>query len=109
MIDLDTKAEQAAAQTAMVENLPTKGDRGVMGTATAGLTIKQLWWAAKSGLSLKVYARQLLRAGDENAAIVKTWYANKDGALNAKRSDKSLARISAERSATKLARKPKKG
>jgi hypothetical protein len=55
-----------------------RGDSGVLGTATAGLTIRQLWHTANSGLSFK----------DETKALVaREWFANKLGSKNAKRSD----------------------
>jgi len=65
-----------------------RGDSGVLGTATAGLTIRQLWHTANSGLSLKQFARQLLKGKDETKALVaREWFANKLGSKNAKRSD----------------------
>ena len=42
-------------------NQKSHGERGEVGTATAGQTVKQLWTASKSGVSLKTFARQLLK------------------------------------------------
>lgn len=85
---------------------PARGSRGELGVASAGLTIRQLWWAAESGLSLKRFAKQLAKEGNQ---VAKDWFANKRGAKNAQRTDKSVQRISAERTATKAAKRKKKG
>lgn len=82
-----------------------RGDNGVLGTATAGLTIRQLWHAANTGSSLKVFARQLLKGKDEAKALVaREWFANKKGAKNAKRSDANQKIAIEARSKSKAAR-----
>lgn len=102
-----------------------RGDRGFVGTASAAQTLTQRWhqenhlhqdvgdkhnprkrrWVRKAGSpSLKQYARTLLKAGD---ALAKEWFANKTGAKNQKRTDKNVARISQEKTASKTARSKK--
>lgn len=58
-----------------------------------------------NGLSLKEFARRLVREDNEHA---KDWFANKAGLLNEERSDKNKARVSLEKSATKLSKRSKK-
>lgn len=100
----DTQTNSTVAKPTEVP-APARGSRGELGVASAGLTMRQLWHAANSGLSLKKFARQLVKEGNQTA---KEWFANKRGAKNAKRSDKAIARIAAERSATKMAKMGKK-
>ncbi len=118
--DKKTKAEKAAEA-----EQSARGERGELGTATAKLTIVQRWhaehftrkdandkgnfrkrvWVANHGApSLKKFARELLKAGD---AVAKAWFANKLGAQRDKRNDKNTARISAEKIASKAARRKK--
>lgn len=102
------------------------GDRGEVGTATAGLAIRQKWheahftrkdvgdkhnprkriWVHNPGprVSLKKFARELLKAGDP---VAKAWFANKTGAQNQKRTEKNQSRISLEKQASKAARRKK--
>lgn len=102
------------------------GDRGVVGQATAGLTIRQKWhdahfsrkdigdkhnprkrvWVPNPGpkVSLKKFARELLKAGDP---VAKEWFANKRGSKNEKRTEKNQSRISLEKQASKAARRKK--
>ncbi len=95
----DTKNTQEAA--------PSRGPRGELGTATASKTIKKLWHASTTGkhLSLKEFARKLAADGDQ---IAKDWIAHKHGSLNQKRSEKNVARVALERSATMASRKKTK-
>jgi hypothetical protein len=87
----------------------SRGSRGEIGTASAGQTVKQLWTASKSGISLKTFARQLLKSGSpEQVQLVKDWRAHKKGSLNEKRSEKNAQRVAAERLATKSAKKATK-
>lgn len=103
-----------------------RGDRGEVGEATAGLKIRQMWheahfsrkdvgdkhnprkrvWVHNPGpkVSLKRFARELLKAGDP---VAKAWFANKGGAQNAKRTEKNQSRISLEKQASKAARRKK--
>ena len=85
---------------------PIKGDRGIVGTATAGLTIKQQWHTAKTRLSLKAFARGLVKQGDQTAV---DWFEHKGGSLNEKRNDKNNARVILERMASKAARRKSGG
>lgn len=79
-----------------------RGNRGEVGVASAGLTMRQRWVSANTGQSLKRFARQLLKEGD---AIAKEWFANKRGIKNAKRSEKNMQRVIAERTATKASKR----
>lgn len=119
--DKKTKAEK----TAEAEQ-SARGERGELGTATPKLTITQLWhaahftrkdandkgnfrkrlWVANPGpkVSLKKFARELLKAGDP---VAKAWFANKRGAQNSKRTEKNASRITLERQASKAARRKK--
>ena len=81
------------------------GDRGEIGQPTAGLIVWQKWKASKAPVSLKKFARQLVKDGDQTA---QEWFSNKRGAKNEKRSEKNLQRIAAERQATKASKKGKK-
>lgn len=101
------------------------GERGELGVATAGDTIKQMWhaehhvlqdvgdkhnprkqlWVKRAGApSLKKYAKALLASGND---VAKKWFASKAGANNAKRSDANRARAATEASASKAARRKK--
>jgi hypothetical protein len=109
MIDLETKAEAAAA----VDNIPTRGERGEVGTASAGQTIKQRWHQVQkdlgtlsAGNTLKRFAKRLLKDGDP---VAKDWFAHKAGGANAKRTDKNVQRVMAERTASHAAKRKKKG
>lgn len=102
-----------------------RGDRGELGQATAGLTIKQMWHAAHftrkdvgdkhnprkrvfvrnhGAPSLKRFARELAKSGNQTA---KDWFAHKTGSLNEERSEKNRTRISLEKQATKTAKRKK--
>lgn len=115
---------QADATPAEPQAIPP-GDRGEVGVATAGDTVKRMWheehhvlqdvgdkhnprkqlWVKRAGApSLKKYAKALAASGND---VAKKWYANKAGAMNAKRSDANLARAATEASASKAARRKK--
>lgn len=96
---------ETTVQTPVKDSDSARGSRGELGVPSAGLTIRQLWHAANSGLSLKRFARQLVKEGNQTA---KEWFANKKGAKNEKRSEKNQQRVNAEKSASKLARRGKK-
>lgn len=83
----------------------SRGDRGELGTATAGLTIRQRWHAEAGGGSLKQFARKLLKEGD---AVAQEWFANKRGAKNQKRSDTNIKAAKETSMASKAARTKKK-
>jgi hypothetical protein len=119
--DKKTKAEKAAEA-----EQSARGERGELGTATAKLTITQRWHEAHftrkdandkgnfrkriyvpnpgPRVSLKKFARELLKAGDP---VAKAWFANKRGAQNAKRTEKNASRITLEKQASKAARRKK--
>lgn len=105
----------------------TRGDRGELGVATAGLTIRQRWHEAhftrvNAGLkqnpnkrifvrnpgapSLKAFARALAKESDP---VAQAWLANKLGAKNQKRSDSNIKAAMEARTATKAAKRKKKG
>jgi hypothetical protein len=85
-------------------------DRGVVGTASAGLTIRQLWHASNTGLSLKQFARQLLKGKDEAKALTaREWFANKRGSKNAKRSDANIKAAFEAAAKSKIARRKGSG
>lgn len=116
--------EKSKAEKAAEAEQSARGDRGELGTATAKLTITQRWHEAHftrkdandkgnfrkrvyvpnpgPRVSLKKFARELLKAGDP---VAKAWFANKQGAQNAKRSEKNTGRISLEKQASKAARR----
>lgn len=100
MSNEDSQTQEAPKQEV------SRGDRGVVGTATAGLTIKQRWGAEGRGLSLKSFARKLAKDGDQ---IAKDWFAHKRGSMNQKRTDKNIADAKAAGLATKTERRKKKG
>lgn len=104
-----------------------RGDRGELGTATAGLTIRQRWHEAHfsrvnagekhnpnkrifvrnpGSPSLKAFARALAKDGDQ---IAKDWFAHKRGSMNQKRSDANVKASMEARTATKAAKRKKKG
>jgi hypothetical protein len=86
--------------------MTTKGDRGIVGEPTTSLTLKKMWADSKSRLSLKAFARQLVKEGNQLAV---DWFAHKAGSLNVSRNDKNVARVMAERVATRAAHRKKKG
>ena len=72
---IDIKEES----TEVVSEQGSKGQRGIVGTASASQTIKQLWHTAQEKnpkLSLKRFARQMLKDGEQ---VSKDWFANKRG------------------------------
>jgi hypothetical protein len=88
--------------TPVKETEVVRGLRGEVGLASAGLTMRQRWASANTGLSLKRFARQLVKDGD---AVAKEWFANKRGAKDEKRTDKNMQRVIAERTATKASKR----
>jgi hypothetical protein len=92
--------EETVVQTAATNS------RGVVGVATPGLTMKQRHAATGRGLSLKTFARELAKAGDK---VALAWFANKKGVCNQKRSDANIKKAMESRTATKTAKRKKKG
>lgn len=84
---------------------------------TAGKLMKRRWHTAHfklvnkeleplpDALSLKAFARQLLKDGDP---LAKDWFDCKKGVLNQERSSTNKIRVTAEKLATKTARKKSK-
>lgn len=86
----------------------SRGDRGIVGKATSACTLKQRWAEAKKTnprLSLKQFARGLVKTGDQNA---KDWFAHKKGSLNMKRAEANAITARAAGAATKLKKRTKK-
>jgi hypothetical protein len=100
---------QESTSVAVVVELPNsepvRGERGEVGTATAGLTIKQKWKASTSHVSLKVFARTLAKSGDQAA---KDWFAHKKGSLNQARTDANIKAAREAAVATHTERRKKK-
>jgi hypothetical protein len=124
MSEVKETAPQVATEKKEPEYMP--GDRGELGQPTASLTMKQRYHAAhftredagdkrnphkkvwvinSHAPSLKQFARKLLAQKDEVAVA---WFGNKNGALNAKRSDANEKIQREAASATKLGRKKSK-
>lgn len=113
------EAPEQAVQTEAVV-VVAKGEKGLVGEATASLTIKSLWraehftlvdkgnkhnqhWVKRPGApSLKAYARKLVSAKNEVAI---SWFSNKSGGLNVARTDAKLAKIELEARASSASRK----
>jgi hypothetical protein len=128
MSNEEKNQEQTEQPSPKKEKEVTRGDRGELGTATAGLTIWQRWreahftrenannkhnpnkrvYVRNAGppVSLKAFARTLLKEGDP---VAKEWFANKRGAKNQKRSDANIKAAMEARTATKAAKRKKKG
>lgn len=115
--------EQALAEAKTIK--PERGERGNVGEASAGDLIKRLWhethfrkvepthgkqvrrrvWARNKGCpSLKQFARTQASAGNKTAI---DWVAQKNGALEIGRSDKNIARVASERTASMASRRKK--
>lgn len=115
---------QVEAAPAEPQEVP-RGNRGELGVATAGKTIKQMWheehhvlqdvgdkhnprkqlWVKRSGApSLRKYAKGLAASGND---VAKAWFANKGGEKNDQRTEKNAGRISLEKQASKAARRKK--
>lgn len=114
-------------KTEKKEEVAEKGPRGEVGEPTAGLTLKQRWhqthfilennadrahpyrrqWVAQKGaVSLKAFARKLAKEGDELAIH---WLDSKKGKFAQKRSEANVSMAKLCGSATKVAKRKKKG
>lgn len=103
--DTSVQFEQPATPTISRE-------RGHIGQPTPSLTMKQLWRKAncmpkKKGVhkmrrldsvSLKQFARVMVKEGN---TLASTWFANKDGATEKGKSDRTLNRLAQEKIAHK--------
>jgi len=115
-------ADEKKIEETVVQEV-VRGDRGVVGEASAAVTLKQMWheathsleetadktnpnrqsWVRNRGtLSLKQFAKSKAKESDK---IAKEWFANKAGAKNEERSDKNKKRVYEEKVASKSARK----
>lgn len=83
----------------------TRGSRGEVGKSTAGDRVKARYAKSGKNVSLKQFARGLVKTGDQDAT---DWFASKAGALNLSRSDKNKTRVALEKSMTKAAKAKKK-
>lgn len=83
----------------------SSGDRGQVGTASAGLTIWQQWQAGGKQGSLKQFAR--LQAAEGNQ-VAKDWFGNKLGRLNKGRTDANIRAAKEAAMKTKEAKRKKK-
>jgi hypothetical protein len=79
--------------------------RGEVGKSTAGNRVKARYSKSGKHVSLKQFARGLVKAGDQDAT---DWFAAKAGALDLSRSDKNKTRVALEKSMTKAAKSKKK-
>lgn len=73
--------------------------------ASVSRTIKSLHAKNGNGLSLKEFARRLVRDDNE---LAHSWFDNKAGACDASRSEGNKTRVAAERTATKSAKRKSK-
>jgi hypothetical protein len=120
----EAETQAPAPEAPKTEERP-RGDRGELGQATAGQTIKQMYHAAHftrkdvgdkhnprkrvfvknhGAPSLKKYARELAKSGNQ---VAKDWFAHKAGSLNAERTDANKTRISIEKQKSREARRKK--
>ena len=83
-----------------------RGDRGIVGEASAASALKAQWRDSGSSMSLKRWARLQVKDGDQQRrSLAKDWFANKAGAKNEARADKNVKRIFEEKQASKAARR----
>lgn len=105
--DIKMSEDTIVSEVVVSEAQKVRGPRGVLGTATAGLTIKQLWASSDSHLSLRQFARTQVREGNP---VARAWFGNKAGARNAPRSEANIKAAREAAAATHTERrKPKKG
>jgi len=76
-----------------------------MGDRAVSVKLKKEWTRTKTDLSLREFARKLLKEGQ---AWVEAWFENKKGICNAARKPENVTRANLERNATKMARKKTK-
>ena len=97
---------EVKSEVEVLEKVATKerGDRGEIGSGTPGSRLKRLHAETGRGLSLKTFVRDQAKAGNVD---VKTWMDNKKGLNEMARTKESVARITLQKSATKLAKKSK--
>lgn len=126
-MDKETNTQTVlAVEEKAVKDEYVRGPNGVVGTATASLTIKQMWhqahfqlvdigdrtnphrkaWAPMPGriISLKQFARSLASKGDPTA---KDWFGRKRGSMNAKRSDANVKIAMEAAAATRMSKRKK--
>ncbi len=82
-----------------------RGDKGVVGTASAGLGIWQQWQAGGKQGSLKQFARLPAAEGNQ---VAKDWFGNKLGRLEKGRSDANIKAAKEASMKTKEAKRKKK-
>jgi hypothetical protein len=101
-----TEQNQTQETQATEQKQPEKvrGDRGEVGQGSPGSRLKALWHAAGGRGSLKQFVKTL-----KDNADAKSWLANKHGKNNQKRTDANIKAALEARSATKVAKRKKKG
>jgi len=96
-------------QEVVLSNEPARGPCGIVGEGSASSRLKRAHAKSKSRASLKQFARDLAKSGDGDA---QAWFLHKKPSFfneaKAARLVRHGARISAEKAATKLARKKDK-
>jgi len=78
------------------------------GTGTPAKQLKRLWRKARSGLSLKTFAKALVKEGHELATDTTRWVSSKLGKLKDKCSSAKSAHKKLLASATKATKSKKK-
>src|ERR1700676_3854966 len=105
---MEDMRETVSVEISVIEPSLNLHDRGIVGVATASLKVKKGWAEAKKTnprLSLKMYARKQVAAGDLDA---REWLENKAGLKNQKRTDANVALPRQWASATKTSRRATK-
>lgn len=98
--------KKTSEETVAVVQENVRGDRGIVGEASAASALKSQWREAGCPMSLKRWARLQLKDGDQQRrSLAKDWFANKAGAKNEERNDKNKKRVYEEKVASKSARK----
>ena len=80
----------------------TRKSNGIVGVASTSLQLKQRWALEGKGMSLKAFARKLLKAGDE---LVSDWFAHKEGVLNQDRTAANRQKADEANRASKAAKR----
>lgn len=106
--DIKMSEDQSVVEVVVFEAQKVRGPRGVVGKATAGLSIKQMWKADGDNRgSLREFARAMRKGGN---VVAGAWFDHKKGSLNAKRTAANDIAARAAAAATHAERrKPKKG
>jgi len=102
-----SEVENQVSETQKSEK--NRGERGEVGDGSPSLKMKRSWAEAKKTnprLSLKAYARGLIKDGDAyGKKLAQEWLDVKGGSLNSPRSEKNLADAMNASAATKVAKR----